>query len=98
MRQIIHIDGMCNECGNCATFCPYDSAPYMEKLTLFWSEADFNDSKNEGFLLLDDARQTYRVRLDGQVADYTLSESDGGMSAELAALIRAARRDYTYLF
>ena len=25
MRQIIHVDGMCNECGNCATFCPYDS-------------------------------------------------------------------------
>ena len=98
MRQIIHIDGMCNECGNCATFCPYDSAPYKEKFTLFWSEADFNDSKNEGFLLLDDARQTYRVRLDGQVADYTLGESDGGLTADLAALIRAARRDYAYLF
>ena len=98
MRQIIHIDGMCNECGNCATFCPYDSAPYKEKFTLFWSEADFNDSKNEGFLLLDDARQTYRVRLDGQVADYTLGESAGGLTADLAALIRAARRDYAYLF
>ena len=27
-RQIVHVDGMCNECGNCATFCPYDSRPY----------------------------------------------------------------------
>lgn len=22
-RQIVHVDGMCNECGNCAVFCPY---------------------------------------------------------------------------
>ena len=30
-RQILHVDRMCNECGNCAVFCPYDSAPYKEK-------------------------------------------------------------------
>ena len=31
----------CNECGNCETFCPYASAPYKDKFTLFNSEADF---------------------------------------------------------
>ena len=41
MRQIIHVDGMCNECGNCAIFCPYDSRPYKDKFTLFWSREDF---------------------------------------------------------
>ena len=34
-KQILHIDRLCNECGNCETFCPYSSAPYKEKLTLF---------------------------------------------------------------
>ncbi len=34
-QQILHVDRMCNECGNCAIFCPYDSAPYREKFTLF---------------------------------------------------------------
>ena len=34
-RQILHVDRMCNECGNCQSFCPYDSAPYRDKLTLF---------------------------------------------------------------
>ncbi len=53
MREIIHVDGMCNECGNCATFCPYDSRPYKDKFTLFWSEEDFNNSENEGFLRLE---------------------------------------------
>src|SRR5699024_156003 len=37
MRQIVHVDGMCNECGNCAVFCPYESRPYKDKFTLFWS-------------------------------------------------------------
>ncbi|MDP3685002.1 MAG: FAD-dependent oxidoreductase, partial [Ignavibacteria bacterium] len=36
--QILHIDGMCNDCGNCETFCPHAGAPYKDKLTLFWSE------------------------------------------------------------
>ena len=49
--QIIHIDGMCNECGNCETFCPFDGAPYKEKFTLYWSESDFNKSSSNGFFV-----------------------------------------------
>ncbi|MFA6026781.1 MAG: putative selenate reductase subunit YgfK, partial [Ignavibacteriaceae bacterium] len=33
--QILHIDGMCNDCGNCETFCPHIGAPYKVKITLF---------------------------------------------------------------
>ncbi|MCF7858781.1 MAG: putative selenate reductase subunit YgfK [Candidatus Cloacimonetes bacterium] len=51
VNQIIHLDGLCNECGNCETFCPYDGAPYKDKFTLFWSKQDFNQSKNDGFIL-----------------------------------------------
>jgi len=29
-RQILHIDDLCNECGNCEMFCPYSSAPYKQ--------------------------------------------------------------------
>ena len=43
MHQIIHVDYMCNECGNCKSFCPYDSAPYLDKFTLFANEADYRD-------------------------------------------------------
>ena len=31
--QIIHLDAYCNECGNCATFCPWDGKPYSDKIT-----------------------------------------------------------------
>ena len=33
--QVVHIDAFCNECGNCATFCPWDGRPYKDKLTVF---------------------------------------------------------------
>jgi len=50
--QIIHIDDFCNECGNCATFCPYtDSKPYKDKFTLYHSESSFKENSNDGVLL-----------------------------------------------
>ena len=42
-HEIVHVDKMCNECGNCAVFCPYASAPYKDKFTLFASEEDMAD-------------------------------------------------------
>ncbi len=49
--QILHVDGLCNECGNCETFCPYSSAPYKLKPTLFWNEKNFDESGNDGFFI-----------------------------------------------
>lgn len=49
--QILHLDSFCNECGNCETFCPHDGKPYKDKLTLFLTEEELNDSTNSGFLL-----------------------------------------------
>jgi putative selenate reductase len=49
-RQILHLDALCNECGNCGTFCPYDGLPYRDKLTLFNLKEDFDSSENNGFI------------------------------------------------
>ena len=95
MRQIVHVDGMCNECGNCATFCPYDSRPYKDKFTLFWSEEDFNNSENEGFLRLEGSKT--RVRLAGQVKDYDVSDAACGLYEPLRQLIATVYADYAYL-
>jgi len=50
--QILHLDALCNECGNCATFCPYDGKPYKDKLTLFATKKDFKNSTNNGFMVI----------------------------------------------
>jgi putative selenate reductase len=101
-NQILHIDSLCNECGNCATFCPYDGAPYKDKLTLFEDEADFNNSRNNGFLLLRSGEEpAFRVRVEGRVQEVKLA-GDGSSDADLAPgvrdLIAAVYQGYKYLF
>jgi len=95
MRQILHIDGMCNECGNCATFCPYDSRPYRDKFTLFWREEDFENSENDGFLPL--AGGGTRVRLGGAVGEYDVSDPGCGLFDGLRRTICAVYSQYRYL-
>ena len=91
--QILHVDGMCNECGNCAVFCPYSGRPFKDKFTLFWSEEDFADSENNGFLLLDGGK--VRVRLFGNAGDYDLA--DPKLPEGIAAFIKAVKDNYSYL-
>ena len=92
--QIIHVDGMCNECGNCAVFCPYNGKPFRDKFTLFWSEEDFADSENEGFLMA--GADSVKLRLDGKEQTVRVDELDS-VSAEAATVIRTVIRDYGYL-
>ena len=93
--QIIHVDGMCNECGNCEVFCPYKGGrPYKDKFTLYWTEEDFLDSTNEGFLPLEGTQ--VKVRLDGKVETVDVAgETD--LSADAVVVIRTVLKDYTYL-
>ena len=93
--QIIHVDGMCNECGNCEVFCPYKGGrPYKDKFTLYWTEEDFLDSTNEGFLPLEGTQ--VKVRLDGKVETVDVAgETD--LSADAVAVIRTVLKDYAYL-
>ncbi len=82
--QVVHIDGRCNECGNCDNFCPYHSAPYRAKLTLFADEAALRQSENPGFTPIVDGLTW--VRLDGEVRK--LSPEDPALPAPVAALMR----------
>jgi len=93
-QQIIHIDGMCNECGNCATFCPHSGRPYKDKITLFWTEHDFVDSTNIGFLPL--SENQFKVRDEkGNVFNYTIG--DKTVSKEVATIIDIVVNEHSYL-
>ena len=95
-RQVIHIDGMCNECGNCAVFCPYaEGRPYKDKLTLFWSGDDMMDSTNDGFLPLADG--TFSVRLDGTYIVADVDDAACGLPDTVRRTIAAVRDSYGYL-
>jgi putative selenate reductase len=47
--QILHVDALCNECGNCGFFCPWEGEPFRGKPTLFDSVEELEKSANAGF-------------------------------------------------
>ena len=97
MNQVIHVDYMCNECGNCKSFCPYASAPYKDKFTLFANEKDMADSKNDGFVVLDKENKTCKVRFVGQITDCKADDPADKLYDGLKKLICAVINDYGYL-
>jgi len=94
-HEILHVDRMCNECGNCAVFCPYDSAPYRDKFTLFFNREGFDESaNNQGFLPLEGHRVL--VRLNGSVFEADLDGAND-LPAGIEILILTVLSKYAYL-
>ena len=94
-QQILHVDRMCNECGNCAVFCPYDSAPYREKFTLFLTREGFDESvNNQGFLPL--GGKKVLVRLDSKVFEADL-DAKNDLPADVEVFIWTVLTKYAYL-
>ncbi|MBI4646328.1 MAG: FAD-dependent oxidoreductase [Bacteroidia bacterium] len=48
--QVLNIGDFCNECGNCATFCPTSGAPYRDKPKFYFNFRNFNASDNVYFI------------------------------------------------
>jgi putative selenate reductase len=93
-HQVVHIDRMCNECGNCAIFCPHADKPYTGKFTVFSSEEDFTDSKNRGFLSLGNG--SFKLRLeDDRVVTWRKGETS--IPAQFAAMVSLITEKYSYL-
>lgn len=103
MPQVIHIDRLCNECGNCDTFCPYEGAPYKEKFTLYDTLDDFHKGKNEGLVFTHDG-SAFTIRVAGKnggVREFSVSRIEAaefnGINTDLCNLIATIYQDYRYL-
>ena len=101
--QVIHIDRLCNECGNCDTFCPYEGAPYKEKFTLYDTLDDFHAGKNEGLVFTHDG-SAFTIRIAGKsggVREFSVSRIEAaefnGIGTDLCNLIATIYQDYRYL-
>jgi putative selenate reductase len=93
-HQILHVDRMCNECGNCAVFCPHAGKPYKDKFTIFCCEEDFSESENPG--MLKTGADTFRIRLeDKSTLDYRRGEDT--IPKQWIALIDVILSKYEYL-
>ena len=93
-HQILHVDKMCNECGNCTHFCPYASEPCHDKFTIFQTEEDMTDSKNFGFCFLGGDKVRVRLMED---KTYDLSKSND-LPKDIEVFILTVKEKYSYLY
>lgn len=96
-RHMLHMDGPCNECGNCASFCPEKTVPYLEKSTLFVNEKALRESSNTGFAPIDEERRRFLVRYNGQLSEYEAGTQSADIPEDLVSVIDAVADHYKYL-
>jgi putative selenate reductase len=101
-QQILHLDGLCNECGNCATFCPEMGKPYLEKLTYFPGEEDFSNSSNSGFLLKENTPEAaLKIRINNKVLELNSAdhapENEQKVDRTALKMIDFVCKNYEYL-
>ena len=97
LLQIIHVDYMCNECGNCRSFCQYAGAPYKDKFTLFANEEDMKDSTNNGFTVLDAKNKEIKIRIGEKEEVVRADQPSGILNKGLSQLICTVIDKYAYL-
>jgi putative selenate reductase len=88
--QILNIGDYCNECGNCATFCPTSGAPYKDKAK-FHVTAESFDSARFGYYFTDGNHVAYKH--DDRRANLEIT-SDGYIYENEAAKVILGK-DYT---
>ncbi len=106
--QVLHVDRLCNECGNCDTFCPYEGAPYKEKFTLYDTPEDLEAGSNEGIVFTHDG-SAFTIRLKKKkpgtgeevMKTFRVSRIEAaefnGISTDLCNLIATIYLEYRYL-
>ncbi len=80
-RQILHVDDLCNECGNCTTFCTHEGRPFADKPRLFLRREDFEAETDNAFYV--DSKGIAR-RAGGK--SETLRRDDDGFRFESTAI------------
>jgi putative selenate reductase len=89
-RQILHVDDLCNECDDCATFCVHQGRPYADKPRLFLDREVFERESDNAFHIEGD---TILRREGGR--DSRLSLHDGAALFENAHVRVELSPDYS---
>jgi putative selenate reductase len=104
--QILHVDGMCNDCGNCETFCPFNGLPYRDKITLFWSEEEFLESPHDGFYRISrsSVSSKFKIRVNNHVQEIELDTDNNPIDRNILldqkfmTVLKNTLENYEYLF
>ncbi|MDV4151297.1 hypothetical protein R0131_10630 [Clostridium sp. AL.422] len=90
--QIVHIENMCNECGNCHMFCPKGGYPYLKKTTIYENLEEYKASSNTGILRLD--KDKFLLREEGKEYIYEVNSNENKSKLEITT--ETIAEDYPY--
>lgn len=90
--QILHVENMCNECGNCHMFCPKGGFPYLKKTTIFRDLEEYTDSKNTGLLRI--SKDKFLLREAGKEYVYVVNSKE--IKSKLEVTVETILKDYSY--
>ena len=97
--QIAVLTDLCNECGNCTTFCPTAGEPYRDKPRLYLHRPDFEAQDDNAFMMTRDqgamtvearwGSETHRLEVDDEIR-YRSPAFDARLDAKSFTLIEAS--------
>ena len=98
--QIVVLADLCNECGNCTTFCPTSGEPYRDKPRFYIDREEFEAQQDNAFMVFSDP-WAMEARWGGVTRRIELSDEwdDGGDLADavMRLLLQGLRRSMPYL-
>jgi putative selenate reductase len=85
--QVAVLADLCNECGNCTTFCPTSGAPYRDKPRLYLNREDFEAQQDNAFMILhNDEHWAIDARWEGSTEHMELNEPQENFDTRHAAM------------
>jgi putative selenate reductase len=85
--QVAVLADLCNECGNCTTFCPTSGEPWHDKPRLYLDRDEFEAQDDNAFMVFhDDGRWSMDARHRGSTVHVELDDEPG--DAEPLAAMR----------
>jgi ferredoxin len=85
--QVAVLADLCNECGNCTTFCPTSGAPYRDKPRLYLERADFEEQHDNAFMIFRNGDNwSIDARVHGETEHLELNEAQEAVDARHAAM------------
>ncbi len=85
--QVAVLADLCNECGNCTTFCPTSGAPYRDKPRLYLDRGDFEAQHDNAFMIFRDGDSwSIDARQHGTTEHLELNDGQENVDAPHAAM------------
>ena len=98
--QVAVIADLCNECGNCTTFCPTAGRPYRDKPRLYLNREDFEAETDNAFIVTRDVNDWHiDARYGGKTRELRLDDECGSDAqlTEMRTLLAGLKASLPFL-